>query len=123
MVRARKRARALEAAAKATRNDDDADDAGRRNSANEATTTTETIMLPRTSAPWFSRTLSVHEETSFETYYRRQGIVDEGEWRDFLRYLRSPLPVTFRMNVMASRREEVREALNVAKHFLQNTNE
>ena len=123
MVRARKRARALEAAAKATRNDDDADDAGRRNSANEATTTTETIMLPRTSAPWFSRTLSVHEETSFETYYRRQGIVDEGEWRDFLRYLRSPLPVTFRMNVMASRREEVREALNVAKHFLQNARE
>ena len=123
VVRARKRARALEAAAKATRNDDDADDAGRRNSANEATTTTETIMLPRTSAPWFSRTLSVHEETSFETYYRRQGIVDEGEWRDFLRYLRSPLPVTFRMNVMASRREEVREALNVAKHFLQNARE
>ena len=29
----------------------------------------ETITLPRTSAPWFSRTLSVNEETSFEVYY------------------------------------------------------
>lgn len=83
----------------------------------------EQIVLPRTSAPWFSRTLSVDEETSFEVYYKKQHIVEDHEWRDFLKYLRSPLPVTFRMNRMASRKEEVREALNASKSFLQNAGE
>ena len=122
LVRARKRAR-LEAAVKTPGTTTSARDVREHGVVDDENQQQETITLPRTSAPWFSRTLSVNEETSFEVYYRRQGIVREDEWGEFLRYLRSPLPVTFRMNRMASRQEEVREALQSGKHLLQSDRE
>ena len=74
------------------------------------------IVLPRTSAPWFSRTLSARSTTHFEEYYRRQNILaDEREWSAFLAHLRAPLPVTFRMSIMASHRAGVEEALREGK--------
>jgi tRNA (cytosine34-C5)-methyltransferase len=122
LVRAAKRRRAAACAHQ------DAD--ARVHDGEHATTTTTTttneknaIVLPRTSAPWFSRTLRVDEETPFEVYYKRQHIVREEEWAEFLRYLRTPLPVTFRMNRMASRREEVKQALDASRTFLQNARE
>ena len=79
----------------------------------------EKIVLPRTSAPWFSRTLSARSTTHFEEYYRRQNILaDEREWSAFLAHLRAPLPVTFRMSIMASHRAGVEEALREGKRLL-----
>ena len=89
----------------------------------DAPSTSTAIALPRTSAPWFSRTLDARRETAFERYYKHQGIVSENEWETFLKSLRTPLPVTFRMNRMKSRREDVREALSAAKEFLENARE
>ena len=76
------------------------------------------IVLPRTNAPWFSRTLSAHTMTHFEDYYRRQNIIPDGEWDSFLGHLRKPLPVTFRMSEMASHRHGVAEALAEGKDLL-----
>ena len=38
------------------------------------------------------------ENEAFEEYYKRQGIVPEGEWEAFMACLRTPLPATFRIN-------------------------
>ena len=97
-------------------------DASERDGSATATTRTA-IALPRTSAPWFNRTLDATRATAFEVYYERQGIVDAAEWEKFLATLRTPLPVTFRMNRMASRREDVMEALSGAKAFLHEASE
>lgn len=76
------------------------------------------ITLPRTNAPWFARTLNAQAMTHFEDYYRRQNILPENEWDSFLQHLRKPLPVTFRMSVMASHRHGVAEALTEGKELL-----
>lgn len=38
------------------------------------------------------------DNKAFEEYYKRQGIVPEGEWDAFMSSLRTPLPATFRIN-------------------------
>lgn len=80
--------------------------------------TTEKIVLPSTTAPWFSRTLDRDKPTHFEDYYRRQAILPDDEWGSFLSHLRKPLPVTFRMSNMASHANGVAEALAEGKHLL-----
>jgi len=127
LVRAAKRRRVVEHEARAN---DDEDDVRKREGGSASTTTTTTttmmknaIALPRTSAPWFARTLSVDEETPFEAYYKLQRVVGQDEWEEFLKALRTPLPVTFRMNSMASRSDEVKQALDESKRLLQNARE
>ena len=78
----------------------------------------EKIVLPSTTAPWFSRTLDGNKPTHFEEYYRRQAILPDEEWGSFLSHLRKPLPVTFRMSNMASHANGVAEALAEGKHLL-----
>ena len=39
----------------------------------------------------------VLENPAFETYYRESGIVPEAEWDDFMKTLRRPLGVSFRI--------------------------
>ena len=34
----------------------------------------------------------------FEEYYKAQGIVPEGQWEAFMKALRMPLPLAFRIN-------------------------
>ena len=76
------------------------------------------IVLPSTTAPWFSRTLDGNKPTHFEEYYRRQAILPDEEWGAFLSHLRKPLPVTFRMSNMASHANGVAEALAEGKRLL-----
>ena len=78
----------------------------------------EKIVLPSTTAPWFSRTLDGNKATHFEEYYRRQAILPDEEWGSFLSHLRKPLPVTFRMSNMASHANGVAEALAEGKRLL-----
>ncbi len=47
----------------------------------------------------------------FEEYYRRQGIVPEGEWDSFMASLRTMLPTTFRINGSGKFAEELRNRL------------
>jgi len=47
----------------------------------------------------------------FEDFYKLQGLVPEGEWDDFLKSLKSPLPGAWRVNPISSRREEVTKKL------------
>ena len=48
---------------------------------------------------------------AFEEYYKGQGIVPEGEWDEFLRVLRKPLPVTFRINGSGKFADHLRDKL------------
>ena len=57
---------------------------------------------------------------TFETYYRQQRILEgEGEFETLMRALKKPLPISFRVCVVASRQGEVEEALKEARPFLQ----
>ncbi|CAG9465601.1 unnamed protein product [Pedinophyceae sp. YPF-701] len=56
------------------------------------------------------------ENAAFEDYYKRQGIVEETEWEDFMTALRTPLPLTFRINGAGAFADSLREKLK--KDFL-----
>eukprot|EP01114_Cavostelium_apophysatum_P023970 TRINITY_DN9215_c0_g1_i1.p1 TRINITY_DN9215_c0_g1~~TRINITY_DN9215_c0_g1_i1.p1 ORF type:complete len:578 (-),score=112.45 TRINITY_DN9215_c0_g1_i1:43-1776(-) len=58
------------------------------------------------------------ERIPFEKYYRSQNILPASEWGDFMAHLCRPLPITFRMNSMESRKEKVAEALKFGEPFL-----
>ena len=47
----------------------------------------------------------------FEEYYRRQGVVPEGEWEEFMRVLRQPLPASFRINGSGKFASDLRDRL------------
>ncbi|CAG9464524.1 unnamed protein product [Pedinophyceae sp. YPF-701] len=51
------------------------------------------------------------ENAAFEEYYNRQGIVEETEWEDFMSALRTPLPLTFRINGAGAFADALREKL------------
>lgn len=48
---------------------------------------------------------------AFEEYYKTQGICPEGEWEDFVNALRTPLPITFRINGSGQYATELREKM------------
>jgi multisite-specific tRNA:(cytosine-C5)-methyltransferase len=52
---------------------------------------------------------SLNEE--FEAYYKEQRVCPEGEWDAFMRTLRTPLPITFRINGSGKFASELRSRL------------
>lgn len=53
----------------------------------------------------------VTESTVFEQYYKKQHIVPENEWDEFLVTLRKPLPAVFRVNASAQFATEIRNQI------------
>lgn len=53
----------------------------------------------------------VLENSSFELYYREQGVVPEEEWEEFMATLRKPLPTTFRINTTGQFATSIRKQL------------
>ena len=51
------------------------------------------------------------ENQAFEDYYQRQGIIPEGQWDDFMKALRTPLPTTFRINGTGKFAADLRDKL------------
>lgn len=53
-----------------------------------------------------------------EKYYKKQGIVDQSEWEGFLDKLRTPLPISFRINSFRNNMEDIKALLS-QKYFNQ----
>ena len=57
----------------------------------------------------------------FVEYYKKQGVVPEGEWDHFMEVLRMPLPTTFRINGTGKFATDLRDKLE--SDFLSNFNQ
>lgn len=56
----------------------------------------------------------------FVEYYKKQGVVPEGQWDEFMEVLKSPLPTTFRINGTGKFATDLRDKLE--SDFLSNFN-
>lgn len=63
--------------------------------------------VERRDVTWPSNRMAYHND-DFETYYKAQGVVGEGEWSRFLETLKTPLPLTFRLSRLLSARKRTR---------------
>lgn len=54
----------------------------------------------------------------FVEYYKKQGVVPEGQWDEFMEVLKSPLPTTFRINGTGKFATDLRDKLE--SDFLSN---
>lgn len=61
---------------------------------------------------------AVLENAEFETYYKAQKIVPDDEWETFMKHLREPLPVSFRVTGCRSRAKAVLKIIE--GEYLQN---
>ncbi|EDQ86689.1 uncharacterized protein MONBRDRAFT_38306 [Monosiga brevicollis MX1] len=58
-------------------------------------------------------------EPCFVEYYLQQGLLDDREWSAFMRALRQPLPVTFRINKASARPELLQPCLEQIEALIQ----
>ena len=56
----------------------------------------------------------------FVEYYKKQGVVPEGQWDEFMEVLKTPLPTTFRINGTGKFATDLRDKLE--SDFLSNFN-
>jgi len=56
----------------------------------------------------------------FVEYYKKQGVVPEGQWEEFMEVLKTPLPTTFRINGTGKFATDLRDKLE--SDFLSNFN-
>ena len=56
----------------------------------------------------------------FVEYYKKQGVVPEGQWDEFMEVLKTPLPTTFRINGTGKFAIDLRDKLE--SDFLSNFN-
>ena len=51
------------------------------------------------------------ENARFEKYYQEQGLIPEGDWAKFMEWVRNPLHITFRINLVSPFGDKIREEL------------
>ena len=56
----------------------------------------------------------------FVEYYKKQGVVPDGQWDEFMEVLKTPLPTTFRINGTGKFATDLRDKLE--SDFLSNFN-